>query len=1002
MKVNILKTTIAVYLLLAVVTVVFACVAFILYNEDLESRTIPQAKRAMVQVSKLLPQLEENEQAVREVYSNLEKKRRMFYRENEDDLDKYETNGESADAIIDKTLSWMNRVTKLRVGRQGHVIVVSKDDFTILAHPNEAYVGEEVRPIGKLKRGSINDVSEIANEAMSHEFHFHPNGEIIGEEVKPIGEFEKKLIDEGSESDDGAISHNFHLFYPVEFLKEDIGIKRFQEAAEAGIYGELFSYKDTYILCGITVAEAIRYVVVRTFFTTLFFFSMAWVFVRFIFFSLIWQKDSWKGFRSKLVSYAAIAISILFVATWYYDTMMDLTGDISTMNDHAKVAVETLNTYKKYRNVLSRWLDKQYLEQCRLAADLVRSRGQGNVTRQDLKEYARDLGVEYIYVFDKKGETIVTNSPYDHFKISNNMEDQSYAFRPLLDGRPYVIQEPMEDESSGELRQYIGVSLRDENDLADGFVQIAVNPGLRERLLSPIDVQTVLDNLVIGLPEYALAIDKDTMKIVATTGLGYKKASIQDIGIDIEHVKKDFNGSFILGGITYYAGISESEDLYLMPLVRSTDNKNAFLIALKLTLLCVAGFFLFGITALRGYGWILADKETEAANAAPVEEAPEVEILTEEESVIDEEDEERGIFHRLKDMIKTEEKRDFDIRWKTQSAIPLAEQSPEMRAGRIVYRLLLVFSAALILFETYLISMGITREELDGFSYVLLGKWERGVSLFSLSYCLFLLCVLYVFRELLNRILYYVARVSDLKQETILLLLRNALKYGCALVFLYIGLAKFGIDTKALWASAGVLSLMVGFGAKDLINDIIAGMFIIFEGTYKIGDFVIVGDWYGTVQEIGIRYTKIGYYSETKVFNNSSMRDFINDDGDVAREIILAPIPYEMDILEIEKLFKRELPLIGKRIDGLVEPPKFQGVKSFDASSVVLRIAIYCTPYKRRAARRAMYREIKLLFDRENISIPYQHVVVQDYKDEVNTYVFSEEALEAEVEQQNG
>ncbi|MBQ9632384.1 MAG: mechanosensitive ion channel family protein, partial [Lachnospiraceae bacterium] len=210
----------------------------------------------------------------------------------------------------------------------------------------------------------------------------------------------------------------------------------------------------------------------------------------------------------------------------------------------------------------------------------------------------------------------------------------------------------------------------------------------------------------------------------------------------------------------------------------------------------------------------------------------------------------------------------------------------------------------------------------------------------------------------------------------------------------------FGIDTKTLWASAGVLSLMVGFGAKDLVNDIIAGLFLIFEGTYKIGDWVTIGTWYGVVEEIGFRYTKVRYYHETKIFNNSSIRDFINNDDDIAKELVYAPIPYETDILEIEKLLKREIPTMAAHIPQLVGLPKYQGVSSFDESCIMLRFAIYSKPSVRHSVKRAMQREIKLLFDREHISIPYKHVVVQDYKDEANTYVFAKEAGESGEESQ--
>lgn len=948
MKAKILKTKVSIYFLLMILTGVCVCFTIGLYDNDLEKRTIPQVRRAIVQVSQLLPQLEENELAVREVYDHLVNIRQAFYQNNEETHEGHNHEVENVDAIIDKTLSWMNRVTKLRVGQKGHVIVVSQDDFMILAHPDKKFVGETLYTTGKYDTDDIIDISEIG---------------------------EKKIPDD------------FQIFFPTSFFDKGIGTQRFADAFDAGIYGTAFSYKDTYILCGITLGEAFGFIIIRSFFTVLFFFSIAWVFVRYVGFSLKWQKEKLSGLKSKLASYAVIAVVLTFVVTWYYQTIMDVTGDITTMNEHAEVAVETLNTYQKYRNELSAWMDSQCLEQCYMARDIVKARGKENLTRADLAQYAQELGVDYIYIFDKNGKTIVTNSPYDHFEISKDPEAQSYAFRPLLDGREYVIQEPMKDESSDTKMQYIGVSLRDENDLADGFVQIAVDPVLRDRLLAPINVQTVLDNLVIGLPEYALAIDKDTMEIVGTTGLGQKKTSIEDLGIEADSIKKGLNGIISIEGDDYYAGVSESEDLYLMPLVSSTDNNNAIIIAFKLALFSVAAYVLFILIALFSYDKILKLRKLEGEKNSK-EDAIDEDADAGETEDSEEEDEERGIFHNLTGLIKTREKRGFEDRWKSQSAIPLEEQSPEMRIERIIKRMLLIYSVVLLSYVFILVSLRVKTTELNGLSYVFLGEWESGFNLFSFTFCLFLLCGLYTIEEFLNQILYRIARISDTKRETLLLLTRNALKYICAAIFLYIGLAKFGVNTKALWASVGVFSLMVGFGAKDLINDIIAGVFNIFENTYQVGDFIKVGDWWGTVEEIGLRYTKVRFFSETKIFNNSSLRDVINCDGDVAREVLKIPIPYETDLLEVEKLFERELPILYNQIPDMVKEPRYQGVSSFEDSSVILQITIYCNIHMRGRVRRDAYRAIKLLFDREHINIPYNHVVVSDYEKEENTYTF--------------
>ena len=934
MKKTILRSKVVAYLLLAVLTVVCARLSFSLYRDDVESRTMPQITRAVVQISKLLPQLEQNEQAVRDAYTNLNKARQSVLKSGEDTLGKQSQQAEDAESVINDTLSWMNRVTMLRVGRRGHVIVISKDDYKILAHPDSDFVGETLHSLDNLDMSSIPDISTLTAE---------------------------------------NIPTDFHAFFPASFFQESVSVERFLAAADAGVYGTVVSYKDTYILCGVTIYEAIIFILARCLITTLLFSLTSWVLIRFVGFSLAWRKDERNAFFGKTIFYSASAVLFLCVSIAFYQSLMDVSNDLATMNAHAQVAVENLNTYQEYRDRLSEWLDNQYLEQCRLAANLVKSKGKENLTRQDLAEYAEQLGVKYISVFNRDGRVELTNSPYDHFQLSDNKDDPSYAFRLLLEGREYVIQAPQKDEVSGEEMQHVGVSLRNDQDLADGFVQIAVDTELRNRLLSPINVQTVLDNLVIGLPEYALALDKESKEVVATTtNLSDDKSKLKDLMIDLETIDSNFTGAKDIKGVTYYASVSESKDLLMMPIVRSTDNKIGLSITLKMTAFCALSFILYLFLAMVSYTRVLSvasheivDEETDASDAA---------------DAANDEDEKPSVFKKLKEMLEARKNSNFYIRWHKHAEIPLEERSPEMRAAHIIHLITLIFSGALIIYQTNLIAMGIDKSRLQGFSFVLFGNWENGFNLCSISYFLFLACILNVIAELLNFILYRIALVSDLKNETILLLLRNALKYVLAVILLYLGLARFGIDTRALWASAGILSLMVGLGAKDLIADVVAGLFVIFEGTYSIGDWIQIGDWFGMVEEIGLRYTKFGIYSDTKIINNSSIRDLVNYMGEVSREVIKVPVSYDAKLADIEEVLERELPKIGENIKGLTCPPWYSGVASFEENRILLRVVILADPANRRSALREMQRQIKLLFDREGIVMPYQHIIVEEYE----------------------
>jgi small conductance mechanosensitive channel len=134
------------------------------------------------------------------------------------------------------------------------------------------------------------------------------------------------------------------------------------------------------------------------------------------------------------------------------------------------------------------------------------------------------------------------------------------------------------------------------------------------------------------------------------------------------------------------------------------------------------------------------------------------------------------------------------------------------------------------------------------------------------------------------------------------------------------------------------------------------------------------------VVEIGLRTTKVRFFSETKIFNNSSMRDIINSDGEVARMVLKMPISYDADLIEVEKILREELPSMMDAIPGLVKAPVYEGVESFEDSSVLLRITIFTQFGLRYRALRELNRQMKLVFDRRGIEIPFNQIVVHEAK----------------------
>lgn len=212
---------------------------------------------------------------------------------------------------------------------------------------------------------------------------------------------------------------------------------------------------------------------------------------------------------------------------------------------------------------------------------------------------------------------------------------------------------------------------------------------------------------------------------------------------------------------------------------------------------------------------------------------------------------------------------------------------------------------------------------------------------------------------------------------TIAKLLSSFIKYLVAIVALLLVLKAWGVDTKTLVASAGIMGLIVGLGAQSLIADILAGVFIVFESSYQVGDIVVIDGWRGTVEEIGIRSTKIvDAGGNVKIVNNSAITTVINQTKELSVAKSYISIEYGESIPRVELIVRDNLAKIKESIPEIVDGPYYKGVDSLSASSVDLLFLAKCREEDFYTVQRALNRELKILFDENGINIPFPQIVV--------------------------
>jgi len=241
-----------------------------------------------------------------------------------------------------------------------------------------------------------------------------------------------------------------------------------------------------------------------------------------------------------------------------------------------------------------------------------------------------------------------------------------------------------------------------------------------------------------------------------------------------------------------------------------------------------------------------------------------------------------------------------------------------------------------------------------------------------ISYFIFFLGASWTIRKILKLL-----AVPLKKGKAVIEILSSLIKYTAVIVLLFFVLKTFGVDTTAILAGVGILGLIVGLGAQPLIADIIAGLFIVFEGVFEVGDIIVYNGFRGTVKEIGIRTTQIiDAGGNIKVVNNSKLQEIVNMTNQLSLAICDIGIEYGESLERVEAIMKEELPKIKAAIPDIKDGPFYKGVAELANSSVVIRFVANCEEGTRYQVERDMNRLFKLAFDKNNINIPFPQVVV--------------------------
>ena len=720
---------------------------------------------------------------------------------------------------------------------------------------------------------------------------------------------------------------------------------------------------------------------------------------------------------AKVFPLTIAGVLLILALSFYTQTLLEITETV----ERSKMALEEVsNRYQEStesRELIRNYYDNRFLAKAKLISYLIEedpavlneatsrvysiydeqgnkqylTDDEGNPLRsvsgsERLGELCRANDLDSIYIYDQNGRTITTNTGNWFFIISHSEEDQSYDFLQVLDGKKdFIVQEPRINDL-GESAQYIGVpftyytTLNEEGETVyvprrdylsqseteqegataitahSSMLQVGLREDISARLLASTDADFILSTDMLS-GGFILLFDNSSDHVCIYSP---REASIGMTAAEMGVSPKAFSGEDYYGftrvnGTSYFVNFSYRDGYYIATAI---PRSSMYLSRARIALM----------TALTSLILVLVLSGT-------------VTFTTEEEEMLyatmSEEQEEKRLDSAIFSLILPSGKRvsttKAAARWDNRR-IPWSERSPEQKLLlliSIVFGILLVYVIVTVLgAKSFFSDNSVIR-------YIIGGGWDRGLNIFALSACVLVLIFTASIVALFRIPVRIATSLLGTRSATIGHLLLSVVKYGGAIGAFFYCLYLTGMDTTSLLASAGVLSLVIGLGAQSLIKDIIAGIFIVFEGEFRVGDIVTIDGYRGTVMDIGLRTTKImGVDGNIKIYNNSDISGVLNMTKEASYAKCNISIEYGQDIDYVEAVLKRDLPMLRENNPKILEGPDYLGVSELGESGVQLLICSKCNEADIWSVVRYTNREVLKIFYRNGINVPFPNITV--------------------------
>ena len=548
------------------------------------------------------------------------------------------------------------------------------------------------------------------------------------------------------------------LYYPdenlvgMDALSEGISVNDLEdenytwmEVDGQRFYCGVAHVEDAYVICAVPEDEILSSRDITVMIILFTFFIVITLVITYAFFIMLKEKKKERRKLSGNVYYnfevgrkigtvSVIGLVCILLVTFYMQTLFALSQQSISNSQHLAEVEREIKGYEDERESVTQQYNERYLNKAQIAAYIL-TKSPRLADRDHLADLSSLLGVESVSVFDRNGVQTATNSPYTEMSVSDDPEDQSYEFQKLLVGMEYLIQDAQVNDLTEEYEQYIGVTLRDEEGNANGFVQICIEPTLLENVLQSMELDAVLSGIRVGNGGIVFAIDSESGKFVYYPTARLIGKSAAAYGLTSAQQSDEYTGYISINNTSYYASSLEIGTDYIYIAVPSGNVAGNRLpltitsgIASLLALLIVFALLTFSRKEHETAASKTGEKKKEISHG------PMVDVVMPDKTV-----------KRTKSAAS---------RWQN-NIIAWKEKTPEQQIAVVLKTLLAVLAViiciAVLFQDKFFDSQSI-------FRFVLNGEWAHGANIFAFTCSLMLICVGSVITMIAQRILTLLAQ----------------------------------------------------------------------------------------------------------------------------------------------------------------------------------------------------------------------------------------------------